>query len=158
VSRAIVALAVANVAVTLLACVIDTVQVERVPAHTPPLQPVKVAPKLGAAVIVTLALAAWLAAQPEPPEELQSSPAPLMRPFPITCALSRYVVFPPAKVAWTFAAPVIVSVHVVDVKAEQEPPHEVKAPLEPDAGIAVSVRDVLAGMFAVQPGPSAVVQ
>src|SRR5207302_182139 len=106
VSRAAVALAVANVAVTLLPCVMDTVHVGVAPLHTPPPHPVNVVPKLGVAVTVTFALAAWLAAHPEPPAALQSSPAPVMRPFPTTWALSRYVVLPPAKVAWTFAAPV----------------------------------------------------
>ena len=52
----------------------------------------------------------------------------------------------------------MVSVHVVEVKAEQAPPHEMKSPLVPDAGTAVSVSEVPDCTFAAHPGPSAAVQ
>jgi hypothetical protein len=157
VSDALVALTVANVAVTLRACVIDTEQVESVPVQAPP-HPVNAEPKLGLAVIVTRAVAAWLAAHPDPPAVVQLRPAPVILPLPVTCPESTYVVLLPANVAWTLAAPVMVSVHVVDLKAEQAPPHETKSPLVPDAGTAVSVNDVFDWTLAVQPGPFAAVQ
>jgi hypothetical protein len=64
----------------------------------------------------------------------------------------------PTNFAWTLAAAVMVSVHVVEVNDEHAPPQETKSPLVPDAGTAVSVSDVFDCTFAAHPGPSAAVQ
>lgn len=143
-------------AVTLFAFVIPTVQIVLVPEQAP-LQPANVAPKPGVAVSVTVAPAACAALQPTPDPE-QLSPAPLTVPLPLTWELSTYVVFPPAKLAWTVFELDIVSVHVVDMKPEQSPPQPVKFADAPEAGTAVSVIVVFACTFAEQPDPPAAVQ
>ena len=52
----------------------------------------------------------------------------------------------------------MVSVHVVEVKAEHAPLQPMKSPLVPVAGVAVSVSDVPDCTFATHPGPSDAVQ
>jgi hypothetical protein len=146
-----------NVAVTLFAFVIATEQLVLVPEHAPP-QPLKVPPKVAVAVRVMVAPAACGTLQPEPPELVQLRPPPAIVPLPVTCPLSVYVVFPPAKSASAVFVPFIVKVHVVDVNAEQSPIHLVKSALFPEAATALSATVVFAVTFVVHPAPPAAVQ
>jgi hypothetical protein len=140
-----------------LALVIETAQVVLAPLQAP-VQPLKVAPKLGVAVSVTPAPAACGTLQPAPPELVQFSPAPTIVPRPVTCPVSTYVVLPPAKVAPTVFGPVIVNVHVVVVNEAHDCVHSVKSVAAPEAGTAVSVSVVFAFTLTVQPVPPAAVQ
>lgn len=65
---------------------------------------------------------------------------------------------PPANVACTLFALDMVSVHVVEMKAEQAPVQPVKLAAAPEAGTAVSVIVVFACSFPVHPDPPAAVQ
>ena len=123
-----------NVAVTLRACVIDTVQVP-VALVQAPLQPAKVEPAAGVAVSVTDVPLATFAEQVAP--QLMGPPATVPVPVPIFVMLSGNV-DELLKVAVTLRAAVIdtVQVPVTLVHAPVQP-----AKVEPAAGVAVSVTD-----------------
>ena len=121
----------ANVAVTLWAALIVTVQVP-VPVQ-PPLQPVNVEPVAGVAVSVTAVPLANAAEQVAPHEmpvgELETVPLPV--PAFVTARVNGCS----ANVAVTEVAAVIVVVHVpVPVQAPLQP-----VKVEPAAGVAVNV-------------------
>jgi hypothetical protein len=137
-----------NVAVTLFAVVIVTMQVE-VPKHAPP-HPVKVAPETGVANRVTTVFRAWFAVHTL--EVLpQLIPPPVTVPFPVTLTDSATVAVPaagpPVNVAFTFLDVLIDTVHVV-----ADPPHaSVQAvKVAPVAGVAISVRVVPMAKLAEQ--------
>ena len=138
-----------NVAVTLLADVIATEQVVRVPEHAP-LQPMNLAPFEGLATSVTDAPGLSFAVQTRP----QSTPAPLTVPLPDTETESRTVPGAGAeKAAVTVCAEVIETLHVVATPL-QAPPQPVK--VAPAPGVAVSVTVAFGVSFALHAPPPAV--
>ena len=129
----------ANVAETLFALDIVTVQVRPVPVHAPP-HPLKVAPGEGVAVSVTDVPGLWLLLQSDAPLP-QLIPPPVTLPFPVTTTLSANPVappgpVPPVKVAVTVFAALIRTVQVVAVPP-QAPVQPAK--IAPVVGVATRV-------------------
>ena len=127
--------AAANVADTLFAAVMLTVQVAAVPVHDPP-QPRKDAPEAGdwlrTAVVPGVKVAVHVVA-PLP----QLIPLPVTRPGPVAETVSANVLVPPENAAVTVFAALNVTVHVGAVPVHVPPPQPVNvAPLE---GVAVRV-------------------
>ncbi len=139
----------ANVAVTLWAALITTVQVLAVPEHAP-LQPAKVEPAAGAAVKVT-AVPLVNAAEQVAPQEMPAG-ALVTVPEPAPAVVSESVNDGSAKVAVTPWAALIVTVQVLAVP-EQAPLQPVK--VDPAAGAAVSVTAVPLANVAEQVAPQA---
>jgi hypothetical protein len=111
-----------NVALTVFAAFIVTMQVFAVPLQAPP-QPVKVEPVSGASVSVTVEPEASLAEQSEPPAEVQVRPPPETLPLPETLTLSGNVWLAATKVAFTVLSAVRLTVQVL--------PDPEQAPLQP---------------------------
>ena len=135
-----------NVALTVRATFIGTLQVVLVPVHAPP-QPAKVAPALGAAVSVTLEPVAGLAVHALPPPP-QLMPGPVTVPGPVTDTVSGTVAPAPAeKVALTDLEALMST-----VQDDAVPPHASRQPVnvEPNAGVAVSTTASSSGKRAVQ--------
>jgi len=124
----------ANVAVTLCAALIVTVQVAVVPVQPPPLQPVNREPAAGAAVRVTAVPlvneAEHAAPQEMPAGALVTVPAPVPD-FVIVSAKDGKV-----NVAVTVCAALIVT---LQVPVPAQPPPLQPVNVEPAAGVAVSV-------------------
>jgi hypothetical protein len=149
---------VVNVAVTLFAPLIVTVQVVAAPLHAPP-QLVKAAPVSGVAVRVTVEPAVWFTVQFVAPEP-QLIPPPVTVPSPVTETPSGKsdaggFGLAPVNEAWTLFAELIVTEQVGDV-----PAHAPAQPLKlaPDPGCAVRVTVVPAAWSALQLEPPADVQ
>jgi hypothetical protein len=135
-----------NVALTLFALLIETVQVGLVPLQAPP-HPANVAPEAGVAVSVTLAPSAWLAVHVvAPPPQLM--PPPVTVPGPLTETVSGTALL--ENVALTLFDAFIRTVQVVTV-----PPHAPLQPVNvaPVAGVAVSVTVLLMVKLAEQAVP-----
>lgn len=126
-----------NVAVTLRACVIDTVQVP-VPEHAP-LQPAKLEPLVAEAVRVTEAPAAKLALQVLPQLMPPVFEVTVPEPLPAFATLSAKLAVELLNAAVTERAADIETTQVVAVPlhAPLQPPN-----VEPLAAVAVSVTEV----------------
>ena len=125
-----------KVAVTVVAAVIVTVQVP-VPAHPPPLQPVKVEPAAGVAVSVTAVPLANEAEHVAP--HVTPAGALVMVPLPAPLLLTVSAKLWTAKVAVTDCAALIVTAQE-PVPVQPPPLQPVK--VEPAAGVAVRVTTV----------------
>jgi len=138
-----------NVAPTLFAPVIATLQVGAVPVHAP-VQPVKVEPLTGDSPSVTVVPTGSCAVHVVAPLP-QLMPPPVTTPGPSTATVSGAVEpTPPVKVAATLFEPFIRIVQLIAVPP-QAPLQPVKT--APVAGVAVSVTDWFSTKLAEQEVP-----
>jgi hypothetical protein len=124
-----------KLAVTVVAALIDTVQVLAVPVHPPPLHPANVEPEAAAAVSTTDVPLAKDCEQSAP----QLIPVPVTVPVPVPLLLTVSIKVLVLKVAVTVVAALI---DTVQVPVPVHPPPLHPPNVDPDAAAAVSTTDV----------------